>query len=54
MTFTLILEFWFFLGGIYTTTQLPTPIWFIAADLILAYIPFAYVGGLLAPNKKVK
>jgi hypothetical protein len=54
MTFALIIGLWFFLWGIYMATKLPTPIWFIAADLILAYMPFAYVGGLLALMKKAK
>ena len=38
----------FLLGGIAAATMLGGPIWFIAADLILAYIPMAYVGAKLA------
>lgn len=34
----------FLAGGIASTTMLPAPAWFIAADLILAYIPMAWLG----------
>ena len=34
----------FLLGGIYNATVIPAPTWFIATDLILAYIPMAYLG----------
>ena len=30
------------------------PVWFIAADLLLAYIPMDLLGGLLAGWKKTK
>jgi hypothetical protein len=39
---------WFLLGGITMTFMLPSPIWFTIVDLSLAYIPMAYLGGLLA------
>ena len=38
----------FLIGGIAAARMIPAPTWFIAADLILAYIPFAYLGYLLA------
>lgn len=38
----------FLLGGIATTFMLPAPGWFVAADLLLAYIPAAWLGQALA------
>ena len=34
----------FLSGGIYMVKILPAPSWFIAVDLILAYIPMAWLG----------
>ena len=43
----------FLIGGIQMVMLLPTtPVWFIAVDLLLAYIPFAYLGYLLATGNK--
>lgn len=33
----------FLVGGIMMVAMIPAPIWFSAADLILAYIPMAYL-----------
>ena len=38
----------FLLGGIAAASMLGGPVWFIAADLVLAYIPMGYLGGKLA------
>ena len=38
----------FFAGGIYASTLFPAPAWFIAADLVLAYFPMAWLGITLA------
>jgi len=38
----------FLVGGIMITFMLPSPVWFTVVDLSLAYIPTAYLGGLLA------
>ncbi|MGV8942426.1 MAG: hypothetical protein ACOH1P_12985, partial [Lysobacter sp.] len=38
----------FFVGGIMAARMIPAPTWFIAADLIGAYFPFAWLGYLLA------
>ena len=38
----------FFLGGFMMIFNCGGPGWFIAADLLLAYLPMAYVGGYLA------
>lgn len=38
----------FLCGGILAARMIPAPTWFIAADLLLAYLPFAWVGHRLA------
>ena len=38
----------FLLGGIANTFMLPAPGWFIATDLLLAYLPAAWLGQALA------
>jgi hypothetical protein len=35
----------FLLGGLINVFLLPSPVWFSATDLILAYIPMGYLGG---------
>lgn len=42
----------FLIAGIANCFMLPAPAWFMALDLIAAYIPFAYLGGKLAAGKK--
>lgn len=39
------------LGGIAAAYMIPAPTWFIATDLILAYLPMAYLGGILGKPK---
>ena len=38
-------------GGIFAATVIPAPMWFIALDLVVAYIPMAYFGWLIAARK---
>lgn len=38
----------FLLGGIANTFMLPAPAWFVAVDLLLAYVPAAWLGQALA------
>lgn len=38
----------FLLGGIANCFMLPAPMWFMAVDVIAAYIPMGYLGGKLA------
>lgn len=38
----------FLCGGIAASFMIPAPAWFIAADLLLAYLPMAWLGGQLA------
>ncbi|MEQ1829666.1 MAG: hypothetical protein ABL921_27130 [Pirellula sp.] len=42
----------FLVGGIAMICNCGGPLWFIAADLVLAYIPFAFLGGCLASGKR--
>ena len=37
----------FLIGGIMMVLSLPSPIWFNVADLVIAYIPMGYLGGIL-------
>lgn len=39
---------WFLIGGAMNVYMLPSPLWFTVTDLILAYIPMAYLGYRLA------
>ncbi len=38
----------FLLGGIASVVMLPAPVWFSAVDLLLAYLPAAWLGQALA------
>ena len=38
----------FLFGGIFASAMIPAPTWFVAVDLIFAYLPVAYVGAKLA------
>ena len=42
----------FLLGGIASVMMLPSPLWFTLTDLIVAYLPMAYIGARLAAFKK--
>lgn len=44
----------FFAGGSVMVKLVGGPSWFIAADLLLAYFPMAYLGFLLASSLKPK
>ncbi|MGY8902312.1 MAG: hypothetical protein ACKVI1_06940, partial [Flavobacteriales bacterium] len=46
--FALVIGCTFLIGGIMMTFMLPSPVLFTVVDLSLAYIPTAYLGGLLA------
>ncbi|QJP34846.1 hypothetical protein F0365_10800 [Nonlabens sp. Ci31] len=48
MKFALGIGCFFLLGGIYMNYLLPGPTWFTVADIVLAYIPMAWLGGKLA------
>jgi hypothetical protein len=48
MKFALAIGFFFLIGGIMNIFMLPSPLWFTILDLAGAYIPMAWLGGLLA------
>jgi hypothetical protein len=48
MKFAMGLGVFTLLGGITAVILLPAPLWFEITDLVLAYIPMAYIGGKLA------
>lgn len=50
--FALAIGFFFLIGGIMSIMMLPSPMWFTAVDLLLAYIPMAWLGGKLAIGNK--
>ena len=37
----------FLAGGITAATMVPAPTWFVVVDLVLAYLPMAWLGGKL-------
>jgi hypothetical protein len=38
----------FLIGGIIVNYMLPGPTWFAVADIVIAYIPMAWIGGKMA------
>ena len=48
MKFALAIGVFFLLGGIANTFMLPSPTWFTILDLVAAYIPMAWLGGIIA------
>ncbi len=44
----------FLIGGIMMILMCGGPMWFIASDLLLAYIPMAFLGGILAGGRKTQ
>jgi hypothetical protein len=40
----------FLFGGIMAARMIPAPTWFVVLDLVVAYIPMAWLGGRLAPR----
>lgn len=50
--FALSIGFFFLLGGITMVIMVSSPIWFIALDLIVAYIPMAWLAGKIVAKKK--
>ncbi len=51
ITFALVIGAIHLIGGVFAAAIIPAPIWFIALDLVVAYIPMAYLGGLIAANE---
>jgi hypothetical protein len=48
MLFAVIIGIFFLIGGTANVFLLPSPTWFIVVDLVLAYLPMAWLGGKLA------
>jgi len=48
MKFSLVIGGLFLIGGIMVNYMLPGPTWFTIADILLAYIPMAWLGGKIA------
>lgn len=48
MKFAYGIGFFFLLGGIANIMMIPAPMWFNVTDLIVAYLPMAYLGGKFA------
>jgi hypothetical protein len=48
----LIVGVLFLIGGISNVFMLPSPMWFNVLDLVVAYIPMAYLGGRWGMAKK--
>ncbi len=45
MVFALLIGAFFLIGGITVSIMIPAPAWFITLDLLIAYIPMAWIGG---------
>lgn len=48
ITFAMVIGVCFLIGGILNIVMLPSPLWFTLVDLVLGYLPMAYIGGKLA------
>jgi len=48
MKFALLIGALFLIGGITAVLMIGGPMWFNVSDLLLAYIPMGYLGGVLA------
>ena len=52
MKFSLGIGVLFLIGGITVNFMLPGPFWFAIVDIVLAYIPMAWIGGRIVARKK--
>ena len=50
LKFSMLIGIYFFLGGLIMAFKIPSPIWFIIADLTIAYIPMAWLGAKISNN----
>ncbi len=48
MKFSLAIGVLFLIGGIVVNYMLPGPTWFAVVDIVIAYIPMAWIGGKIA------
>jgi hypothetical protein len=49
-TLTYALGVFFLCGGIAAATMIPAPLWFVAVDLLFAYLPMAWLALALTPT----
>ncbi len=54
MKFALYIGGLFLIGGIAVNYMLPGPTWFAVADIVLAYIPMAWLGGKIGVKLALK
>ena len=52
LTLAIAVSLFFLIGGVVMASMLGGPMWFNAVDLVLAYIPMGYLGGVLAGGKQ--
>ena len=52
MKFSLGIGVLFLIGGVTVNYILPGPFWFAIVDIVLAYIPMAWIGGKIVARKK--
>ncbi|MBP9888897.1 MAG: hypothetical protein KBF93_21565 [Leptospiraceae bacterium] len=52
MKFALSIGAFFLIGGIANILMLPSPLWYTVVDLVGAYIPTSYIGGMLVTREK--
>ncbi|MDC1222145.1 hypothetical protein N8Z47_05705 [Salibacteraceae bacterium] len=48
----LVIGAFFLLGGIMVSFMIPAPTWFVALDILVAYIPMAWIGGKIGGLRK--
>jgi hypothetical protein len=51
MKLALLIGAFFLFGGIMMVLMVPSPTWFTVLDLVVAYIPMAWLGGKVAAKK---
>jgi hypothetical protein len=51
LKFAIGIGIWFLVGGVMNVLMLPSPLWFTITDLLLAYIPMAFLGYKLGITK---
>jgi hypothetical protein len=51
MTLALVVGGLHLIGGIAAAFMIPAPVWFVALDLVVAYLPMAWLGGRLVVRK---
>ncbi|MDZ4726532.1 MAG: hypothetical protein SH817_10260 [Leptospira sp.] len=52
MIMAMIVGVFFLIGGVTNAFMIPSPVWFLALDLLGAYLPMAYLGEKLGNRKR--